>query len=407
MTRRETVRLRYIQEKYDIAKNRKPAKPGRKPRGDQGPAWRPDDLDDPGDPDGPDYRDDPAGDDAPRSERVMPTGERQRRRTSEATALAQLETAGSPGVLVSLGSGDIGLRGVVIEVSPSLCRVDLDGRILLCPLRGTVSAASAGFTNAIAVGDAVIVTPRGSNAGIVEAVLPRRSALARPDVHRSHLQQIIVANADQLLIVAAWRDPAIWLELVDRYLIAAERFHLDPVICVNKTDLAGDGEACRETMQPYVDLGFRVLFASAVTGDGVAALRDVLAGHTTVLAGLSGVGKSSLLTAVQPGLRLRTGAVAEYHIGRHTTSQVRMHRLDGGGYVIDTPGIREFGLSGLRQTDIAAFYPEIAALAASCRYSNCSHVQEEDCAVLAGLESGAVSEVRYHSYTRICESLPG
>jgi ribosome biogenesis GTPase / thiamine phosphate phosphatase len=334
----------------------------------------------------------------------MPPGERQRRRTGESAALTQLETGALPNAII-LAQGD-GPRGVVVEVSTSLCRVDLDGRILLCPLRGVVSAATGGFTNAIAVGDEVRVTPRGDDAGIVEAVLPRRSALARPDVQRTHLQQIIVANADQLLIVAAWRDPAIWLELVDRYLITAQRFHLDPIICVNKTDLAGDSEVCRASMNPYVDLGYRVLFASATTGDGVAELRDALTDHTTVLAGLSGVGKSSLLTAVQPGLRLRTSAVAEYHIGRHTTTQVHMHRLDAGGYVIDTPGIREFGLSGLRQGDIGSFYPEIAALATACRFSNCSHLHEENCAVLDGLEEGAVSEVRYHSYTRICESLP-
>jgi ribosome biogenesis GTPase len=395
MTRRENVRLRYILEKYDIAKIRKQAKPDRKPRGDQGPAWRPDDPESALD------------SDAPQSERVMPPGEWQRRLTSESTALAQLEASAASDVPPVERADAGGLRGVVTEVSAGLCRVDLEGRILLCPLRGVVSAAAAGYTNAIAVGDAVIVTPRGDDAGIVEAVLPRRSALARPDVHRTHLQQIIVANADQVLIVAAWREPAIWLELVDRYLITAQRFHLDPLICVNKTDLAEDGEVCRETMRPYLDLGYRVLFASAATGEGVAALRAALTGHTTVLAGLSGVGKSSLLTAVQPGLRLRSGAVAEYHIGRHTTSQVQMHPLDGGGYVIDTPGIREFGLSGLRQSDIAVFYPEIAVLAASCRYSNCSHLHEEDCAVLAGLETGAVSEVRYHSYTRICESLAG
>jgi len=347
-----------VQEIYTIAKIRKQARTDRKPRGDQGPTWRPDDPSD------------PASDDAPQSERVMPPGERQRRQASESAALAQLETAAPLDALDFPGAGTGGPRGVVVEVSTSLCRVELDGRVLLCPLRGVVSAAASGFTNAIAVGDAVIVTPRGDDAGIVEAVLPRRSALARPDVHRTHLQQIIVANADQLLIVAAWRDPAMWLELVDRYLVTAQRFHLDPIICVNKTDLASDSEVCRDTMQPYVDLGYRVLFASAATGDGVPALRDALTGRSTVLAGLSGVGKSSLLTAVQPGLRLRTSAVAEYHIGRHTTSQVHMHRLDGGGYVIDTPGIREFGLSGLRQGDIAAFYPEIAALAGSCRFSN-------------------------------------
>ena len=182
----------------------------------------------------------------------MPPGERQRRRDAEAAALAKLEAATGPadpqpsqdreGRDVDDGTR----RAVVIEVSTSLCRVDLDGRVLLCPLRGVVTAA-AGFTNAIAVGDEVLVTPRGEDAGIVEAVLPRRSALARPDVHHTHLQQVIVANADQLLIVAAWRDPAIWLELVDRYLITAQRFHLAPIICVNKTDLAADGEVCRAT----------------------------------------------------------------------------------------------------------------------------------------------------------------
>jgi ribosome biogenesis GTPase len=393
MTRRENVRLRYILEKYDIAKIRKQANPSRKPRGDQGPPWRPDD---PGD---------PTSDDSPSSERVMPPGERQRRQDSEVAALAQLETAAPLDTFASPAEGSSGPRGVVVEVSANLCRVDLDGRILLCPLRGVVSAAASGFTNAIAVGDAVIVTPRGDDAGIVEAVLPRRSALARPDVHRTHLQQIIVANADQLLIVAAWREPAIWLELVDRYLITAQRFHLDPIICVNKTDLASAGDVCRDALRPYVELGYRVLFTSAATGAGVDALRRELTGHTTVLAGLSGVGKSSLLTAVQPGLRLRTGAIAEYHIGRHTTSQVRMHRLAAGGYVIDTPGIREFGLSGLGPGDIAAFYPEIAALATFCRFGNCSHLQEQDCAVTAGLEAGAISEARFHSYTRICESL--
>jgi ribosome biogenesis GTPase len=228
-----------------------------------------------------------------------------------------------------------GLQGIVLEVSSSLCRVDVQGQDLLCGLRGSLSAQETGFTNVVAVGDHVIVSPDGAGRGVVEAILPRRSVLARPDVFASHLQQVIVANADQLLVVASWREPAVWLELIDRYLIAAERHNLLPVICVNKVDLAEDEAFCRAELRPYVDLGYRVLFTSALTGAGVDDLRDLLRDKTTVLAGLSGVGKSSLLAAVQPGLKLRTRNVSDSGEGRHTTTQVTLLKLDPGGFVVD------------------------------------------------------------------------
>ena len=167
-----------------------------------------------------------------------------------------------------------------------------------------------------------------------------------------------------------------------------------------------DQDLCRRTLAPYEALGYRVLFTSAASGVGVAELHEALRGHTTVLAGLSGVGKSSLLAAIQPDLRLRVGAVASYHIGRHTTTQVRMYALNGGGYVVDTPGIRGFGLSGLGQRDLVAFYPEIAAVAGACRFRDCLHLEEEGCAVPAALADGAVSATRYKNYIKILESLP-
>ncbi|MBI1882246.1 MAG: ribosome small subunit-dependent GTPase A, partial [Chloroflexi bacterium] len=269
------------------------------------------------------------------SERVMPRGERERRRTLLATALAD-KAAEEDGFMENPPPVEIpDLHGTVVEVSSGLCRVDLGGRILMCRLRGSLTAEDTGYTNVIAVGDEVIVLDDASPRGVVEQVLPRRSVLARPDVFYSHLQQVIVANADQLLIVAAWRNPTLWPELVDRYLIAAERNKLTPIICVNKIDLAEDLLACQTALRPYQALGYQVIFASALTGAGIDTLGEILRGGTTALAGMSGVGKSSLLAAVQPGLQLRTGAVSESSgEGRHTTTQVTMLSLTGGGFVV-------------------------------------------------------------------------
>jgi ribosome biogenesis GTPase len=346
--------------------------------------------------------------DIAQDERVMPRGERERRRTNLKTALTRVETDEDEiAAEAAPGEDALGQAGVVVEVASGVYRVDLGKSIVLCSLRGSLTAGETGYTNVVAVGDRVTVSRNGRGEGVIEAVLSRRSVLARPDVFRTHLQQVIVANADQLLIVASWREPHIWLELIDRYLIAAARHNLWPLICVNKIDLAEDMEACRSTLAPYQKLGYQLILTSALTGAGVGELRKALSRQTTVLAGLSGVGKSSLLTAVQPDLQLRTGTVSEQSgEGRHTTTQVVMHRLAAGGFVVDTPGIREFGLAGLRQSELARFYPEIQRASANCRFSDCSHIHEPECAVKAAVEDGRMSPERYHSYTKIYESLP-
>ncbi len=347
---------------------------------------------------------DPADDESPSFERVMPRGERERRRAHLQAALTEMleDTDETPAPAAADG-----LRGIVVEVSSGLCRVAVDDRMVMCSVRGSLSAAETGFTNVVAVGDVVIVSEDDAGRGVVEAVLPRRSFLARPDVFLSHLQQVIVANIDQLLIVASWREPTIWLELIDRYLIAAARCRLQPLICVNKIDLAETIAACRAGLRPYQDLGYPVIFASARTGEGIDELRKVLRGQTTALAGLSGVGKSSLLAAVQPGLNLRTNAVSEFSgQGRHTTTQVTMLALEMGGFVVDTPGIREFGLNGLRRSELASFYPEIVAAARRCRFGDCSHMREPGCAVIAAVQQGKLSAARYHSYRKIYLDLP-
>jgi ribosome biogenesis GTPase len=340
-------------------------------------------------------------------QKVMPRDEGDRRRALEQAAFQPDGDRGSASPPEPPHAGR--MAGTVVAVSSGSCRVLLNGHELACGIRGNLSAADSVFTNPVAVGDEVVVSEEVSGGAMVEAVLPRRTTLARPDVFRRHRQQMVVANADQLLIVSSWLEPTIWLELIDRYLIAALRSGLEPIICVNKVDLADDEAELQETMRPYDELNYRIALTSAETGEGVDELRRLLAGRTTVLAGLSGTGKSSLLSAVQPGMNLKTGAVNISRgrtEGSHTTVQATMFRLDLGGSVIDTPGIQEFGLAGLRRNELAGFYPEIDALAPGCRFSNCSHVEEPDCAVAAAQGADTLAASRYHSYKTIHATLP-
>jgi ribosome biogenesis GTPase / thiamine phosphate phosphatase len=338
-------------------------------------------------------------------ERIMPRDEGDRRRTLERAANSLLAaTAKTSDSQTAINDQR---RGIVLEVSTGLCQVDLGARSLLCRIPERLRVEETAFTNVIAVGDEVIVGEDGPAEGVIEAVLPRRSVLARPHVQDRHLHQVIVANVDQLLVVSSWREPVIWPELIDRYLIAAARNQLPAVICINKIDLVEDEADLRAALQPYRSLDYGLILTSALSGDGLDDLRAVLEGQTTVLAGLSGVGKSSLLMAVQPGLQLQTRQVsASSGQGQHTTSQATMRRLDAGGAVVDTPGIREFGLSGLNRVELARFFPEIAALAPECRFNNCAHLNEPDCAVQNALEAGRLAASRYHSYEQIYDTLP-
>lgn len=298
-------------------------------------------------------------------------------------------------------------HGIVTRVSTSLYDVDLGQETALCAVRGSLTAAETGYTNVVAVGDEVLVSLDLSGDGVIERIYPRQTVLARPDVVNSDLSQIIVANVDQVLIVSSWEEPTLWLELLDRYLIAAATGQMNPLICLNKIDLALDIEHCIEEMALYQELGYTVLFTSAETGQGIGELRTHLSGKKTVLAGMSGVGKSSLLLAVQPDLELRVEEVSAYSgEGKHTTTQVSLLKLDGGGYVVDTPGIRELGLITVHRHELVLYFPEIAALVGQCRFNDCSHTHEPGCAVIQAVENEEIAWTRYASYQSIYESLP-
>jgi ribosome biogenesis GTPase len=344
--------------------------------------------------------------DLPERERIMPRGERERRRMG-VDAVQQPWAVEQASTLPVDRATSFASSGVVVTVSTGGCHVHAGGRELACSLRGSLGAAETMYTNIVAVGDRVLLAENGAGAAVVDQVLPRHSVLARPDVFYPHRLQVVVANADQLLIVASWRDPVIWLELIDRLLITARLHNLYPVVCVNKVDLAVEPDAPWEAVQIYRELGHRVLLTSAATGQGVDRLRRVLRRRTTAVAGVSGVGKSSLLNAVEPGLGLRVAAVSQGSgEGRHTTSQVQLAALAGGGYVVDTPGIREFGLSGLLRSELIAHYPDLAVLAGRCRFRDCSHLRDPGCAVRAAAQAGRVSPQRYHSYGKIYQDLP-
>ncbi len=214
-------------------------------------------------------------------------------------------------------------------------------------------------------------------------------------------EQIIVANPDQVFFVMACADPPPNPRMLDRLLVAAEREHIPAVICANKIDLVEEG-ACRGVFDRYEPVGYPVLYTSAKGGEGIDKIRARLQDRISVFAGPSGVGKTSLLNAIQPGLALRTGAIREgTRKGSHTTVSLRLVRLELGGYIADTPGVKAFALWDIEPEELDAYFPEIRDRVAGCAFSDCSHLHEPGCAVLAALEKGEIDPARYELYLRI------
>jgi ribosome biogenesis GTPase len=292
--------------------------------------------------------------------------------------------------------------------------VDYFGQYLLCDLRGNLKDKDDRYVNPVAVGDWVLVKQDGNHRGIVEAVYPRKSVLTRPyspDEGKvvEDLFQIVAANVDRLLVVASWREPYIWPALIDRYLISARRNQIEAVICINKIDLVDDWQEIRNLVEVYQNLGYPLILSSVVTKEGLEELERLLGDSTTVLGGLSGVGKSSLLNTIQPDLDLKIGGVSESGLftgqGRHTTTQSSLWQLENNGIVIDTPGVRSFGLAGLPPSSLAGFYPEMDRYIQDCRFSNCSHIIEPGCAIKNAVDKGQISKLRYKNYTQLHEEL--
>ena len=296
-------------------------------------------------------------------------------------------------------------EAVVIRQDARGCRVRFDdGEERWCSVRGRVHLRGPKTaTTTVAVGDRVVVRPEGRERGSVEEILQRTSVLSRPDPHEVRRQHVLAANVDQVVVATAAADPAFSSGFVDRVLAVAEWSRLAAVIVVNKMDLV---EAEPAECEAYRRMGYRVVLASARRGDGTDALRDMLTGRVSVVTGHSGVGKSSLLNAVEPGLALKVGLVnVVTGRGRQTTSAAVLVPLTLGGGVIDTPGIREFGLFNVPPREVTWLFRDLREIAPNCRFGDCLHRGEPGCAMLAAVEAGTVAAFRFESYLRLLETV--
>lgn len=298
-------------------------------------------------------------------------------------------------------------QGLVVRVDGSVCTVRLpDGSQRRARLAGKVLRQREA-TAPVAIGDNVLIRPLDEEYALVDEVLPRRTELVRGAAGGGRLKQVLAANLDQLVAVFAYRQPAPSAARLDRLLLIAEQAGITPLVVVNKADLADDPRAAAAVFALYRRLGYSVLATSAITGQGLAELRARLTGRISALVGASGVGKSSLLNALQPGLRLRAGEVSKTGKGRHTTTAADLLPLDGGGYIADTPGLKEIALWGVAPAELDALFPEFRPYLGQCRFSRCMHQREPACAIRAAVAAGEIAESRYQSYRKIYDELSG
>lgn len=265
-------------------------------------------------------------------------------------------------------------------------------------------------TDPVAIGDRVRFVEAGGDRGMIVEILPRRSRLSRPAPVPGQrvFEQVIVSNADQVVPIFSVASPTPKWGLLDRYLVAAEATGLPPLIVITKLDLSWKNPELEPDLEIYRQIGYPIRLVSSVTGEGIEELKSALRGKMSVLVGKSGVGKTSLLNAIQPGLGLRVKAVGHGEVGkgRHTTTHYEMFKLDFGGTLVDTPGMREFGLWEIEAGQLASLFPEMAGFVGQCKFGlSCRHDREPGCAVRAAVMAGSISPYRYQSYMRLREEL--
>jgi len=337
------------------------------------------------------------------SQRVSGKGEHTRHRTVKGNLIEreQQDAFGQVDLDVNVLSA---LSGLVLRVHglESIVRV-ADGRIFRCAVRRVLKNLATDQRHVLVAGDAVKLLPEGAEQAWIVRIEPRRSTLSRTSKQRRH---VIVANVDQLLVVTSAAQPSIKPNLIDRVLATAEQNQLDACICINKCDLI-DVAALQPLIGTYAQMGYRVLMVSAAKGWGLSRLRDITRNRNSVVIGQSGVGKSSILNAIDKDLKQRVQAVsAENQKGKHTTTTAEVFPLSYGGSMIDTPGVRQFQLWDIVTSEMSGLFRDIRPFASNCRYPNCTHIHENLCAVKDAVADGRLDGRRYDSYCQMVES-PG
>jgi len=338
--------------------------------------------------------------DHPQEERIGKS-EQSRKRT---VVGCDQDSGDEPDLHVLLDVDESCLRGRVLGVYGLTSEVRSDeGHIYQCATRRLLKTLTTDQRHVVAAGDIVLFRPvplsdPQNREGIIERIEPRRGSICRATRGR---MQVLVTNVDQLLIVSSAAEPRLKPNLIDRLLVAAEKGRVEPIICINKVDLI-DPAALQPLVGDYSQMGYQVLLLSAKTGIGMDRLRRVLAGRESVLSGQSGVGKSSLLNVIEPGLDLAVQEVSvENQKGKHTTTTARLLPLSSGGYVVDTPGIRQFQPWDVIQAEVAGYYRDLRPFVSQCRFPDCTHTHEDDCAVKHAMADGLIDERRYESYCHL------
>lgn len=302
-------------------------------------------------------------------------------------------------------AGEEVLCGVVLRATGSLYEVLLGERTVSCRIRGRLRLKGVRSTNPVVVGDIVRCERDETGETVIADIEPRRNYIIRRASNLSKESHIIAANLDQALLVATLFSPETAPEFIDRFLVTCEAYKVPVTILLAKADLARTApEAMAAFHDTYERAGYRVIDVSATEGEGVDAVRDLLRGRTTLLSGNSGVGKSTLVAAVERTAEVRTAEISRsHHKGRHTTTFSTMYPLSEGGYIIDTPGIKGFGLIDIDDAELAHYFPEMMRWLPECRYYNCSHTHEPHCAVIEAVERGDIAMSRYESYLKILD----
>ena len=297
------------------------------------------------------------------------------------------------------------IRALVIRATGSWYEVLHEGERLRCRIRGRLRLKGVRSTNPVVVGDIVRCESDESGEWIIADIEPRRNYIIRRASNLSKESHIIAANIDRAMLVVTLAEPITAIEFVDRFLVTCEAYKVPAVILLAKIDLMAERRDEVEAFtSTYREAGYEVIELSATEGIGVERVRELLVGNTTLLSGNSGVGKSTLVRAIDPSLDIRTGDISEsFHKGRHTTTFSEMYPLVEGGYIIDTPGVKGFGLIDIESKELWHYFPEMISRAGECRFFNCTHTHEPGCAVVEAVKEGEIAFSRYESYLKILD----
>ena len=302
----------------------------------------------------------------------------------------------------------MGKTGKVIQSMGKWYKVSDNGEIIDCRIPGRFRLMDVGDTNPIAVGDQVDLTVGDDGKGMIDDIHQRKNYIPRKATRSGRDEQILVSNIDRAWVVQSIKMPTIKRGFIDRFLVACEAYEIPAGVIINKTDLLNDSnrQELESVTQTYTEIGYPVIQTSIEEPESIERLKKETKNSTSVLVGHSGVGKTSLINSLTPGLDLSVGDISSYsEKGKHTTTYARLLELDYGGFIVDTPGIKEFGLVNIEPYELSFFFPEMREPRQYCRFNNCTHNHEPKCGVVDAFEKGTIAPERYHSYLNMLDAI--